>query len=518
MPYRPPGGRDWNKNGTYDWSDRLKDYRAYEIVTGNKHPLDPAGKNEPWRSGSTCRSGSSTQKSFHDPYSGSQCEQSYSRKLTSPDANEESRQSQNAEYELERLKELTYEFSPEHQWKTEYTLDEKKELLRNCNFAIKPYYLPWEFTVRHPDKGYEISAVQLALSGKYCELLTELLQIESQSQSPHNLEELMIQSCELCKKLCKSSEELFSETFFYRKILDEMTPSVAGNTSVAEKVLTAIKEMDKAYKTIGGVQILCMERIMNCMDMQRFLAKPSLQNKLVEVADAYNQMWYAYVKRYTEFYLCPGEDTVLTHWRCYESIIKGLPQYVINGLNESGWNYLLKEMETTFHMFEFVNTFRQNRAAKREARLKQDLADAKRRLEAEKPNVYKEITKMELQVSASKKTLEAERAIGDKMESEIRRIKAEMSTNRDKRKDNQKQIWELDRKFFGKKKNRETIGMLEQENARLQKVLDEAEKRMQELERVYRNWEKSYEEQQACFSKLDRQLISLKEKNGYPVV
>lgn len=344
------------------------------------------------------------------------------------------------------------------------------------------------------------------------------MQNEAGLNKTYGLDELMLQSCERCKKLCKSSEELFSNVSFYRSVWDEMTRSVKGNVLLTEPVLQDFKEMDKAYNSIGNVQILCMERIMNCLDRERFLMRDSLQKSLIELADAYNRMWTAYVRRHIGFQLCPEEDAVLIYWRCYESILKGIPQHIINGLNEFVWEQLLDAMETTFHREKFVKEFRQNITVMREARLKQDLADAKRRLEAEKPNVYKEITKMEQQVSASKKTLEAERAIGDKMESEIRRIKAEMSTNRDKRKDNQKQIWELDRKFFGKKKNRETIGMLEQENARLQKVLDEAEKRMQELERVYRNWEKSYEEQQACFSKLDRQLTSLKEKNGYPVV
>ncbi len=516
MPYRPPGGRDWNKNGTYDWSDRLKDYRAYEIVTGNKHPLDPAGKDEPWRKVDTTGSSRSRSVSSESGF-GTVDYKPYYTKLMHPDYDDEVRGRRNIEYVVDSLKEFTAAFDPKYRWREAYTPEEKKNLIKNCRMEIISGFVSWEYTVAHPDKAAEICTAQQELSKKYCELLTELLQNEAGLNKTYGLDELMLQSCERCKKLCKSSEELFSNVSFYRSVWSEMTRSVKGNGLLTEPVLQDFKEMDKAYKSIGNVQILCMERIMNCLDRERFLVRDSLQKSLIELADAFNRMWTAYVRRHIGFQLCPEEDTVLIYWRCYESILKGIPQHIINGLNEFVWEQLLDAMETTFQKEKFVKEFRQNLTVMREARLKQDLADAKRRLEAEKPNVYIKITTMEQQICEKARALEADRNTGEKLECKIRQLNVDMSTNHDKMKVNQNKIWELDRKFFGKRKNQETIRTLELENAELQKRQNAAEQKLQELEQFYRTWKKNYDKEQAGFAELDRQLAGLKEKNGYPV-
>ena len=56
-------------------------------------------------------------------------------------------------------------------------------------------------------------------------------------------------------------------------------------------------------------------------------------------------MWYSCVKRYTDFYLSPGEPYIENNWELYNTILKGLPISEIDSLNESGWDLVLNDWE-----------------------------------------------------------------------------------------------------------------------------------------------------------------------------
>ena len=507
MPYRPPGGMDWNKNGTYDWSDRLKDFRAYEIITGNKHPLDPDSKKE-----SVPKPHTTSSYSYRVSNAKTQVPK---RKLHYHDIITSSYYDErpiHERYVNDLITDLKREFDQYSELENA-TLDQKKEFLRKGPVILDKFYLPWEYIAKNPDKGYEIAGLHIEMSHKYCDLLSDVL--KTAPEKSYAQRNIYLKSCKWCISLCNSSKKILSNTSFFKSLLDEVLPTAAGNRNLTEELILATNGLDRPYKIIAGMQIICVERIMDCLNPELFLNSPSLQEELVEVAIAFDQMWYSFVKRFFDFYLCPSDGIIDINWDSYQSILKGLPHKVIDTLDESSWKFLFKRMEDN-NMKESADKFKKKFADEREAKREAELASAKERFTKEKPNICKKMQKLEMLLVKKEKVLEEEQSTMKKLEQQMHHLDETMSLLQGKIQNNNNSKNKLSKKFFGKRKAEQNITALEAEITDLKNQYDLAAAELQNVKQLYRHQKNRVDEQKQRVLESRKQLTVLKESNDFP--
>ncbi len=265
MPYIPPGGRDWDKNGTYDWSDRFKDYKAYEIFTGNKHPLDPDVKKPSKQKSNTSYAASELVQSANNNES--------KKGLKYFDIFKSS--SYSGEYEDRRRLKHTKE-KLESDIKRYSSLEEmdvfsKRKLLKKFSPGISIRDISWLYVARHEDEGFEIAALLLEKVNRYCDLITDLL--KQKDEKKEQRKQIYLWSCEACSMLCRESVDLLKSddsNRFYRAFFEETYVLVREGMVTAEKYLKYFCNVDVVFKIIIGMHSFGVEKIMKCLDKEVF--------------------------------------------------------------------------------------------------------------------------------------------------------------------------------------------------------------------------------------------------------
>lgn len=517
MPYKPPGGRDWNRNGRYDWSDRKIDCRVYEIITGKKHPLDPDAKKQ-----SKTKSSSS----------------SYSRKFNSTNSSAPT-EIDDAVYEPIRY-EMLIDPSYRGEWKDEEKvrnwmawLQERKEkysslerkdliakkgLLRDYN-NILPCHgnLPWLYFAKHPEKGTEAATLLRETVKKYCDLLLEVLQTENGKKEVQ--EKLYLWSCEACEMFCKEGLTVSELGMFkYRTVYRQIMRSYSSNNEILKETRKVLEKADKPYKLIISTHVLCVEQIMKCLDNELFVRSPILQSAFCKVAEAYDATWDIFINRYLEFGVYPEEETITAHWRCYQSILDHLSQKSLDSLKETGWLSLMNRFENSKdkkQLAEFAASFRQSIQEQRAERRKLECEAQISQFKTERPNICKKIEKLETEKKKKEQVLEKENAAQEGLEGKIQITKDKIRDLQDKMQENQEEIQKLSKKIFGKRKALEQIQDLETAQKDIQNQSDLAEAELRNLEQLHRHQKKRCSEQQERIRKVSRQISEIKEKNHF---
>lgn len=510
MPYIPPGGRDWNKNGTYDWSDRFKDYKAYEIFTGNKHPLDPDAWKQSKQKNSISYDSSKLVQSANNNES--------KKGLKYFDIFESS--SYIGEYEdrrrLKRVKENLESDIKRYSSLEEMDVFFKRKLLKNFSPGISIGDISWLYVARHEDEGFEIAALLLEKVNKCCDLIIDLL--NQTDKNKENRKQIYLWSCEACSMLCRESVDLLKRedsNRFYRAFFEETYVLVREGLVTAEKYLKYFYNVDVAFKIIIGMHSFGVEKIMKCLDKEVFLRSPTLQTELVKVALEYNKMCSAMFQRSIDYFMYPHNGIIETHWEHYQSILQGIPQHTIDTLEETGWTYLLDKMETDKVTKEFAASFRQSIQEQRAERRKLECEVQMSQFKTERPNVCKKIEKLETEKKKKEQVLEKENAAQEGLEEKIQITKDKIRDLQDKMQENQEEVRKLSKKIFGKRKALEQIQDLETAQKDIQNQSDLAEAELRNLEQLLRHQKKRCSEQQERIRKVSRQISEIKEKNHF---
>lgn len=517
MPYRPPGGRDWNRNGRYDWSDRKIDCRVYEIITGKKHPLDPDAKKQPKTKSSSsyyARRYNSAKPSAPTEIDDAVYEPIRYEMLIDPSYRGEWKDEEKVKKEMDWLQERKEEYSSLER----KDLIAKKKMLKDYDYIVfRTWDLPWLYLARNPEKGTEVAALLIETVKKYCELLLEVLQTENGKKEVQ--EKLYLWGCEACEMLCKESLTVSELGMFeYRTVYRQIMRSYSSNNEILKETLKVLEKSDMPYKLIISTHVLCVGQIMKCLDNELFVRSPILQSAFCKVAEAYDATWDIFIKRYLEFGIYPEEETITAHWRCYQSILDHLSQKSLNSLKETGWLSLMNRLENLKdkkQLAEFAASFRQNIQKQRAERRKLECEAQISQFKIERPNVCKKIEKLETEKKKKEQVLEKEQKELAELEEKIQTAKDNRKVLWDNIQENQEQIQKLSKKIFGKRKALEQIQDLETAQKDIQNQSDLAEAELQNLEQSLRHQKKRCSEQQERIRKVSRQISEIKEKNHF---
>jgi hypothetical protein len=296
-------------------------------------------------------------------------------------------------------------------------------------------------------------------------------------------------------------------------LLDKGAKYVAGSNERATQVLTGIKNIDQVYKTVAGMQAMEASRIMGILDETIIHENPEYIALTKQVAQAFNDMWYAFGKRWVDFYLSPGEEFVKDHWGYYQEIIKGLPQKVIDTLDEKGWDLVLDDMARNHGKWQFKNQFIKERDEKRDMKRKQEQDEEDKKYWETHRAEYKRKLKLEKELKKLEQTISAKRENKLLLDKQRAPFRAEYFNISGQISEKYRDIARLEKKIFGKKKAKEEIAMIRKEIISLEDKNKAIDADIAGYNEAIQKLERAISDLQSRINDLQQQIVELRAHN-----
>lgn len=351
--------------------------------------------------------------------------------------------------------------------------------MKKYNLVLDSQSITWEYLREDGERAGNICVKQDKLCEELVALIKEILDSVTQEDKDFVEREVYTFVLNMGIIMCKEGEKLFSNYAGLKELFDVGSNLVHVGQLNPETFLSQMIQQDYVYKAIAGLQGLHSSRIKDVLDADVISNNLEYQNLTKQFAQAFNKMWLACIKRYTDFFTSPGEGFINQNWDCYLIILKGLPITVIDTLDEHGWMIALDYEEEKHNGGQFKRTFLQKREQYRNTMRIAEKKLKDKEYWAAHSEQYKSFE------DNNKKITEIKSKI-DVINSEIDFIEKAVNLHQNNRASVEKVIMEkqqkieiLKNKIFGKKKAEEQISAITSEIEQHTKELNEISAKIQ---------------------------------------
>lgn len=351
--------------------------------------------------------------------------------------------------------------------------DSKEKLIkmRTYDLVLDAHAVSWGYLHEDGERAANITLKQDQLCQEFSDLVKDILDTVSDNERAFVEKEVYTYVLQMGIKMCKESEKLFANHAGFQELFDAGDNLVRMGQLDAGIFLKQMMDQDYIYKAVAGLQGLHSSRIKNVLDEDVIYHNTDYRDMTKQLAQAFNDMWFQCVKRYTDFFLSPGEENVNQNWDIYCILLKGLTISDIDTLDERGWQRALDDWEKNHNGWQYKHNFMMKRDQQRDVLRKKEremkdkqywesYPDELKRLEENK----KKIAELQANIDAIDEEIRAME--NDKNPLDMRKGDLETSIS-----DKQQMIEKLEKKIFGKKKAAEEIQTLHEEIQKLNQGL-----------------------------------------------
>lgn len=351
--------------------------------------------------------------------------------------------------------------------------------MKKYNLVLDSQAITWEYLRDDGKRAGNICVKQDKLCEDLIVVIKEILENTTYEDKDFVEREVYTFVLKMGIRMCKEGAKMFSNYAGFKELFDMGNNLVRSGQLNPATFLNQMIEQDYVYKAVSGLHGLHSSRIKDALDADTISNNLEYQNLTKQLAQAFNQMWYACIKRYKDFFACPGQEFINQNWDCYLTILKGLPISVIDTLDENGWMIALDNEEKENNGAQYKRTFLRNReqyrnslrAAEKERKDKEYWQSHPEQYEAFERNNIK-IAEIRTSINAVDKDISA-------IENNVRSLQEAKAGVERTISEKQRKIEKLKNKIFGKKKAEEEIKVLYNEINNLNVELMNAQKRVE---------------------------------------
>ncbi len=385
-------------------------------------------------------------------------------------------------------------------------IEVKLAKMKKYNLVIDAQTISWEYLREDGERAGNITVKQDKLCEELADLVKDILTTVSDEDRDLVEREVYTYVLQMGYKMCKEGEKLFANYSGFKELFDMGSNLVQTGQLDAGTFLNQMLDQDYVYKVIAGLQGLHSSRIKEVLDEDVIYNNMEYRGLTKQLAQAFNDMWVKCIKRYTDFFLSPGEGYINQNWDIYNVLLKGLPVSVIDTLDERGWKLALDDWEKNHNGWQYKQNFIKKRDQQRDAKRKQEQELADKQYWASHPDEYKQLEENKKKISEIWTSVDA-------VEKEIRLLESEKKPLDEKKAnieasitDKKQTIEKLGKKIFGKKKAEEEINVLNGEISKLDQEL-------QMLCDQIKTAEKPISDKKTEKSNLEREIRRIEQEN-----
>ena len=356
--------------------------------------------------------------------------------------------------------------------------DNKLSFINNYNLILYKDSCSWQYVKDNFDKVIKLIEKQNSLANEFKELLKSLLVKENDKLSSEEIKQVYMYILKMLKQMCEESEKMFSDYSGYKELF-ETNKSVL----MANKFLNFIMEMDNNYKIILGCQVCIVSDIKSILNEEIIKKDRDLRNLTFQLAEAFNNMWYSCIKRYTDFFLSPSQDFIDLNWSFYINCIKGLYQFEIDKLDENGWNIAINDQVKNHNEIKYRDNFNNNRLKLKEEQIERDKEDKKKFYFESHPEKYEYYKENYLRYESLKKSEIDSVNIISEINEKFENLNKKIIELKLKIENKSNDILHLKKSIFGQKATQNKKERLNNELIDYKEQLEKFEKEISELEK-----------------------------------
>lgn len=352
--------------------------------------------------------------------------------------------------------------------------------MKKYNLVLDSHAITWEYLRDDGERAGKICVKQDNLCEELIAVIKEILENTTYEDKDLVEREVYTFVLKMGIRMCNEGAKMFSNYAGFKELFDTGDNLVRSGQLNPATFLDQMIKCDYVYKAVSGLQGLHSARIKDALDADTISNNLEYQNLTKQLAQAFNQMWYACIKRFEDFFACPGQEFINQNWDCYLTILKGLPVSVIDTLDENGWMIALDTEEKENNDAQYKRTFLRNREQyKNSLRAAEEERKDKEywRSHPDKYQVFEENNTKIVEIKTSIDAVEKDIRV---IESNMRQLQAAKTNIERVTSENQRKIEKLKNKIFGKKKAEEEIKLLYNELNNLNGELMNAQKRIED--------------------------------------
>ena len=384
-------------------------------------------------------------------------------------------------------------------------IEVKLAKMKKYNLVIDAQTISWEYLREDGERAGNITVKQ----DKLCQELSDLIKdiLESVSDNDRDLVEREVYTyiLQMGYRMCKEGEKLFANYSGFKELFDMGNGLVQSGQLDAGTFLGQMMEQDYVYKVIAGLQGLHSSRIKEMLDENVIYNNMEYRGLTKQLAQAFNDMWVKCIKRYTDFFLSPGEDYINQNWDIYNVLLKGLPLSVVDMLDEHGWQLALDDWEKNHNGWQYKKNFIKKGDQQRDAKRKKEQEIEDKKYWESHPEEFAETKKKQESIAEIRKKIQ--KMIKEKVSAETEKRpfddkKEDIQRGIDEK---QNRIEKLGKKIFGKKKAEEEIEEIKPQIEKLRNELQEVNEKIQ----VY---QKSIFDKETEIKALEREIKNIEQE------
>lgn len=390
-------------------------------------------------------------------------------------------------------------------------IEVKLAKMKKYNLVIDASSMPWQYVHADFERAGNVLVKQNQMCHELQDLIVDILNTGGENKDLVE-REVYTYILDMGRRMCLEGAKMFADYSGYKELFDQGSSLVQTGRLAPAQFLGQMQKVDVPYKGISGVQGL------NAWELKEKLDEDVIYNNLEfrelnkKFAQAFNDMILKEIKRHTDFFLSPSIEHINTNWNMYLGILKGLPQSIIDTLDESGWKAILDDQEKNHNGGQFKRDFLRERDQQRDALRKreQEIEDKKyweshpeefAETQEKQENIV-EIREKIQEILQKKVSVETEKHPFDNKRDDIQREIDEK----------QNRIEKLGKKIFGKKKAEEEIEEIKPQIEKLKIELQEVNEKLQVYQKSISNKETEIKALEQEIRNIEQEIAQLRNK------
>lgn len=377
--------------------------------------------------------------------------------------------------------------------------------MKKYSLVIDAQTISWEYLRENGERAGNITVKQDKLCQELSALVKDILETVSDNDRDLVEREVYTYILQMGYRMCKEGEKLFANYSGFKELFDMGNALVRSGQLDGRSFLGQMMEQDYVYKVIAGLQGLHSSRIKEMLNEDVIYNNMEYRDLTRQLAQAFNDMWVKCIKRYTDFFMSPGEDYINQNWDIYNVLLKGLPVSAVDRLDEHGWQLALDDWEKNHNGWQYKQNFIKKRDQQRDAKRKKEQEIEDKKYWESHPEEFAETQKKQENIAEIRKKIQE--IIKEKVSVETEKRPFDNKKEDIQREIDEKQnrIEKLGKKIFGKKKAEEEIEEIKPQIEKLKNELQEVDKKLQ-------TYQKSISEKETKTKALEREIRNIEQE------
>ena len=391
-------------------------------------------------------------------------------------------------------------------------IDRKLSKMHNYNLVLDGKTLTWDYVQNNTDHVKEIILMQEKLCVELVALVKDILSSVDNEERDLVEREVYLYILNAGYQMCVAGEKMLSDYTGKKELFDKATAACSSGLMDPLSALNMVHNQDYIYRALAGAQGFQSSQIKAALNGTLIYNNNEYRELTKKFAQAFNNMWTAFVKRYTDFFMSPGQPAITKHWELYLVLLQGLRCEDIDSLDEKGWMLALDDDEKNHGGAAFKREFLKKRDQQRAAMRKEEKEREDQQYWKSHPEELKQKEEKTAQINRIKKEIAV-------LDQEIEKLQNTGISSASKRSeiekeilDKQKKVLKLSKRIFGKNEAatkaeslKKEIEGLSNELTKEEEIIEIETKQLDEKQRKKKALENQLEQ-------LERDIILLRNK------